>query len=192
MLKNEVIHIANMLCTSCSYLVQAELRNLELKAEEITFCRYRIQFDSEQLSLQEIDQHLRKFGFYLAKSRNEILLGKIKKHAIDVIYHMSNQNSVVQKSDYLVEMMDMSYQSIARIFRKYEPITLEKYLILLKIERIKDLLNNDTYTLSEIAYMMDYSSVQYLSTQFKKYTGSTVSEYKEHPEGNRKPLDKLY
>jgi len=69
---------------------------------------------------------------------------------------------------------------LSTLFSKYEVLTLEKYIISQKIERIKQQIIENEYSLSEIAYMMNYSSVQYLSTQFKKETGMTVTKFKEN------------
>ncbi|NPA68230.1 MAG: helix-turn-helix transcriptional regulator, partial [Chlorobi bacterium] len=73
----------------------------------------------------------------------------------------------------------LNYRYLSKIFSNHEPVTLEKYIIKEKIKKIKQLITEDEFTLSEIVYMMDYSSVQYLSAQFKKETGLTVTEYKE-------------
>jgi AraC-like DNA-binding protein len=86
----------------------------------------------------------------------------------------------------------LSYQQLSKLFSKYEAVTLERYIILNKIERIKELIMQDEYTLSEIAYMMDYSSVQYLSNQFKKETGYSVTEYKKLGLNLKKPVENLY
>ncbi len=150
-----------------------------------------IKYNEEQLSVDNISLLLENTGFSLTKSPNEIITDKIKKAIIDLVFHMNNMNSIVQKSEYLVEILDMNYAKISRIFKKETSMTLEKYIILVKTERIKDMLENDEYSLSEIAYMMDYSSVQYLSTQFKKVTGVTVSDYKTSDTVKRIPLDKL-
>ena len=83
--------------------------------------------------------------------------------------------TIVRKSDYLVEMLGMPYHQLSRIFSKYRAITIEKHLINLKIARIKELIAEGEYTLSEIAYMMDYSSVQHLSMQFKKIVITSYS-----------------
>jgi YesN/AraC family two-component response regulator len=91
-----------------------------------------------------------------------------------------------------VEKMGISYQQISKIFSKYEPITLERYSILVKIEKVKEMIWSDEFSLSEIAYMMDYSSVQYLSNQFKKETGYSVTEYKKQGLNLRKSIDELY
>ncbi len=85
----------------------------------------------------------------------------------------------------------MTYNSLSKLFSERTGHTLEKYIILLKIEKAKELLSYNEYTLSEIAYMMGYSSVQYLSNQFRQITGYTVSEYKTKGISDRRPLDKL-
>ena len=77
------------------------------------------------------------------------------------------------------------------MFSEHEQHTLEKYIILQKIERIKHLIDNDELTLCEIAYLMDYSSVQYLSNQFKSNTGMTVSQYKDSDRSSKLPIDQL-
>ncbi len=82
--------------------------------------------------------------------------------------------------------------NFSRIFSSNQNITLEKFIILNKIERIKELIDQEEFTLSEIAYMMDYSSVQYLSNQFKQLTGMTVSEYRESDRSSKKAIDNLY
>jgi AraC-like DNA-binding protein len=105
---------------------------------------------------------------------------------------MNNVDSIARKSDYLVEKTGLSYPYLSRIFSNHEHITLEKYIILNKIERIKELIDQEELTLSEIAFNMDYSSVQYLSNQFKQMTGMTVSDYKESDRSSKIPIDQLY
>jgi len=132
-----------------------------------------------------------KYGLEVIKDKELILVEQIKQSVIELIHYMNNMNSVVRKSEYLVEKLGKSYSHLSRVFSKHEPITLEKYIILIKIERIKELIDQDDYTLSEIAYMMDYSSVQYLSNQFKKITGYSVTDYKNAPEGKKRYLDEI-
>ena len=105
---------------------------------------------------------------------------------------MNNVDSIVRKSEYLVEKLGLSYSYLSRIFSSQEHITLEKYIILNKIERTKELIDQEELTLSEIAFIMDYNSVQYLSSQFKQSTGMTVSEYRESDRSTKRPIDQLY
>ena len=133
-----------------------------------------------------------EIGLDVIESREMIMVERIKQAVIELIHHLNNVDSVVRKSDYLVEKLGYSYQHLSKTFSAQEPVTLERYIILQKIERIKQLIDNGEFTLSEIAFMMDYSSVQYLSNQFHKVTGMTVSEYKASDRSSKKPIDKLY
>jgi AraC-like DNA-binding protein len=117
-------------------------------------------------------------GFIVIQDKNLIKVEKIKRSVYELIQLLNNQNSIIQKSEFLIERLGMSYPSISKLFSKYEDITLEKYIIKHKIEKIKELIDSEDYTLSEIAYIMDYSSVQHLSTQFKKETGYSFTKYK--------------
>ena len=142
--------------------------------------------------MEDIRNVLVGLGTDLIESREKRLVEEIKLAVIELIHHMNNVDSIVRKSEYLVEKIGLSYAYLSRIFSSQENITLEKYVILNKIERIKELIDQQEYTLSEIAFMMDYSSVQYLSSQFRLITGMTVSEYKESDRSSKKPLDRLY
>jgi len=96
-----------------------------------------------------------------------------------LVHYANNNNSIIRNSDYLVDKIGKSYQYLSSLFVEYENRTLEKFIIAHKIERTKVLLLQNEMSLSEIAYQMGYSSVQYLSNQFKKTTGITVSEFKK-------------
>jgi AraC family transcriptional regulator len=109
---------------------------------------------------------------------------------IELVHH-TTYNAMVRNSDYLVERFGMSYPYISSLFSKHQNTTLEKFIIVHKIEKVKELIEYGELTLSEIAYMMGYSSVQYLSTQFRSVTGVSVTEYKAHPYAERKPIEKL-
>lgn len=147
--------------------------------------------DTTNIDEKKLTGILEKYGFDILTDKDLILVEQIKQAVIELIHYMNNMNSVVRKSEYLVEKLGKSYSHLSRVFSTYEPVTLEKYIILQKIERIKDLIDQDEYTLSEIAYMMDYSSVQYLSNQFKKITGNSVTEYKNNPSGKKHFLNDI-
>lgn len=190
-MKTETIYIKGMICTSCKHLVKLLLEEEGVMFKRLQVGQAEISFDDRIMNLEAIDKILIPYGFSIIKAQDDLLVDRIKQTVVDLIYHMNNMNSIVQKSEYMVEMLNMNYDKISREFRKHEPITLEKFIIRVKIERIKELLEQADYTLSEIAYMMDYSSVQHLSAQFKKVTGITVSDYKNCDECGRIPLDKL-
>jgi AraC family transcriptional regulator len=130
-------------------------------------------------------------GFELLTDPEDELVERIRIAAIELIHYASNVNSLIRNSDYISERLQMPYDKLSRIFSKKKSVTLEAYLIKLKIEKAKELIASDKYTLSEISYMLEYSSVQYLSNQFKKVTGVTVSQFKESPNTFRIPIEDL-
>lgn len=181
-----------MVCQCCLRVIREELEKAGVTVNEINLGRASVSFDENELSVEHIRKVLQGLGTDLVASRDSRLVEEIKLAVIELIHHMNNVDSMVRKSEYLVEKLGLSYAYLSRIFSTHEQITLEKYIILNKIERIKELIDQDEFTLSEIAFMMDYSSVQYLSNQFKNSTGMTVSEYKESDRSSKKAIDKLY
>jgi AraC-like DNA-binding protein len=181
-------HVKNLNLKTAAMLLSDKLEDMGFEVVRIVpgIITLKEISDDEEKKFNEI---LNKYGFEIIKDRDQILVEEIKQAVIELIHYMNNMNSVVRKSEYIVEKLGKSYSHLSRVFSKHEPITLEKYIILQKIERIKELIDQDEYTLSEIAYMMDYSSVQYLSNQFKKITGYSVTEYKHDPEGKKNFLD---
>ena len=139
-----------------------------------------LSYDPALLTESTLEQLLNKYRMEIIRDRDEQLVEGIKIAVHELIHQLNNVNSIIQRSDYLVDKLGRSYQYLSKLFSKYEPQTLEKYIILQKIERVKTLIDHDELTLSEIAYIMEYSSVQYLSNQFKQITGISVTEYKQN------------
>jgi len=168
-----------------------ELENAGVKVIIIRAGYANIQFDSKIISLTKISKIIEDLGMELIKSRDQKIVEQIKTAVIELIHQSNNVNSIVRKSEYMVEKLNLSYQHLSKLFSKHEAITIEKYIILNKIERVKELIDSDEYSLSEISYMMDYSSVQYLSNQFKKETNMSVSEYKKSDKSIKRTLDTI-
>ena len=186
----ETLHIKNMMCECCVRVVKEDLAALGLIVESVVLGKAVVLIDTERTSLRQVSEALAKLGMGLIAGREDMIVEQTKQAVVDLIHRMNNVNAIVQKSEYLVGKLGLSYQQLSRLFSKHEGMTLEKYIILHKIERIKELIDQNEFTLSEIAYMMDYSSVQYLSSQFRKYTGYTVSDYKAGA-GSRISLHRL-
>jgi len=180
-----------MLCHCCLKLIEIVFKQHDILVKNVGPGYAEVFYDDEKYSLKDINAILEQYGMGLIKSREEQIVEKIKQSVTELIFESGNINSILRKSDYLVEKLAMSYQQMSKIFSKHENITLERYIIKNKIEKIKELIDSGEYSLSEIAYMMDYSSVQYLSNQFKKETGMTVSEYKKSRKNNKKSIDQL-
>ena len=115
---------------------------------------------------------------------------KIKNRIIDLV-HNKNSNLQITLSDYLVQELHQDYSALSNLFSQVEGITIEKYYIIQKIEKVKELLVYDELSLSEIAFQLNYSSVAYLSNQFKKVTGLTPSHFKRMQTIKRRPLEEL-
>ncbi len=174
-----------MLCDCCLKVIGllAEKHGFNLvksRLGEIT-----VEYDTEHLTLQDITDIFKTSGFEIIEDKETHLIEDIKRVVIELVHH-STYNAMVRNSDFIVGKFNMSYPHLSTVFSHHEGITLEKYIIMQRIEKVKELIQLDELSLSEIAYMMGYSSVQYLSTQFKKITGYSVSEYKALPEKERK------
>ena len=189
---SETLFVRNLVSSCCMILLCERLEDAGITVNDIQPGRVSINYDPARHDHESISGILGGIGMELLESREKVLVERIKQAVIELIHHMNNVDSIVRKSDYLVEKLGYSYQHLSKTFSSHEPATLERYVILQKIERIKELIDNQEYTLSEIAYMMDYSSVQYLSNQFRKITGMTVSEYKLSDRSSKKPIDNIY
>ena len=139
---------------------------------------------------QDLEKSLTTLGFELICDRKSRIIEQIKAVIIDLI---QNQNGELLQnlSDVLREKLQQDYNYLSRLFSDVEGITIEKYFISQKIEKVKELLVYDELNLSEIAYRLNYSSVAYLSSQFKKITGLTPSHFKKIGSRRRKPLDQV-
>ncbi|MDP1622401.1 MAG: AraC family transcriptional regulator [Bacteroidales bacterium] len=184
------LHVKNMVCSCCIHLLRKELSTDGVDIQEIKMGMIVLSIDRQKTSWKKIERILGSYGFEIIRDKEKMLVDQIKQAVIDLV-HNSTFNAMVRNSDYLVERFGMSYPYISSLFSKKENITLEKFIILHKIEKVKELIEYGELTLSEIAYMMGYSSVQYLSTQFKSVTGLSVTEFKVTPDNRRSGLDKV-
>ena len=144
----------------------------------------------QENELEKLRKALVDYGFELIDDTKSQLIEKIKNTVIQSIHH-SNEDLKINYSEYIESHLNRDYAYLSSLFSEVEGTTIEKYVILQKIERVKELLVYDELTLSEIAYQMGYSNVAYLSNQFKKVTGLTPSHFKQVKENKRKPLDKI-
>lgn len=184
--------LQNMASKSCIKLIELFFLHKEsVHVKTVFLGETNLVFDSTKISEKEIVQCFQQLGFNVINDPEVEIVEKIKVAAIELIYYANNTNSLIRNSDYISERVQLPYEKISKIFSKITNTTLEKYVILLKIEKAKELLLKNDYTLSEIAYMLGYSSVHYLSNQFKKVTGFSVSQYKSLDEPQRIPLENL-
>jgi len=169
-----------MSCHCCLKVVRSLLERQGVTVDKIMLGEVDITYDPENVDLNVISKLLEQEGFELVADREEQLVEQIKATIIELVHH-TTFNAMVRNSDFLVERFNLSYQYISGIFSKHATTTIEKFIILQKIEKVKELIQYGELTLSEIAFMMGYSSVQYLSTQFKSITGFSVTDFKKEP-----------
>jgi AraC-like DNA-binding protein len=186
----EKLHIKNMVCDRCKMVVKAELEKLGYHPVSVELGEVILEKELSADEKTKIDKNLQTLGFSIIDDKKSRLIEKIKNLIIELVHR---QNSVLKTnlSDYLSSQLNHDYNYITNLFTEVEGTTIEKYFIAQKIEKVKELLVYDELTLSEIAWQLNYSSVAYLSSQFKKVTGLTPSHFKNIREQKRKPLDKV-
>ena len=192
MINRKTYFLRNMVCSCCSTLLRERLEKAGFTVPEIKPGEVTVEWNGSLLSEERVSGIINELGFEIIHDKNIRLVEQIKLAVIELIHELNNTNSIIRKSDYLVEKLGMSYQQLSKTFSQHEPVTLERFIILHKIEKIKDLIDSGEYTMSEIAWMMDYSSVQHLSAQFRQITGLTPSDYKKSDHSLRISLDSLY
>ncbi|PCJ85579.1 MAG: AraC family transcriptional regulator [Flavobacteriales bacterium] len=186
-METAILHIKNMVCQRCIMAVKDVLDNLNMKTLDVSLGEAKVkgEFDRNKVKLA-----LENIGFELIDDQKSKTIEEIKRLIINDIHH-SEEPLNVNYSDYISEQIGKDYHYLSTLFSSLENTTIEKYIILQKIERVKELLVYGELTVSEISWQMGYSSVQHLSSQFKKVTGLTTSHFKELGEKKRKPIDKL-
>ena len=179
-----------MVCNRCIMVVRDELKNLGYMPVRLALGEVEFNGDLSDHDKYRINEKLQTFGFELIDDRKSRLIGRINSLIIELVHHQNSQLKI-NLSDYLSSKLHHDYSYLSNLFSEVEGITIEKYYITHKIERVKELLIYDELTLSQIAIELNYSSVAHLSNQFKKVTGLTPSYFKNLKIEKRKPLDEL-
>lgn len=187
----KTLYIKNMCCARCSTVVRIEMEHLGIEVLAIDIGTLKIKYNRKAIGLNQIRNALEKHDLGIVENQEEIVIVKIKRLLYDMVNH-NGQDLFPKKFSILIsEKLGHNYSHLSRLFTKHENTTIEKYLILLKIERVKELLEYDEQTLSDISKLLAYSSTQHLSRQFKLTTGISVSEYKKFLQVRRMPHDKI-
>jgi AraC-like DNA-binding protein len=129
-------------------------------------------------------------GLELMDDKKSMLIEKIKNVIIEMV-HYSDEMPKVNYSDYISQKLGQDYTHMSKIFSEVKGITIEHFIIFHKIEKVKELLLYDELNLTQISYILDYSSVAHLSKQFKKVTGLTPSYFKQLKTQRRNNLDSI-
>ena len=187
---NTIIHIKNMVCPRCISAVTNIMEELHIPFSVIKLGEVELASSLSEETKNAFSKALQNFGFSLIDNRKSQLIEQMKTLVINKIHYASEELDF-KWADYIGDNINLDYKYLSSLFSSVESITFEQYIINQKIERIKELLVYDELTLSEISFKLNYSSVAYLSNQFKKLTGMTPSEFKKGTNKNRKSLDDI-
>lgn len=185
------LYIKNMVCDRCVLVVRQLLNQLELGYKNIQMGQVELTEEPTLVKLDAFRTSLLTTGFELLDDKKAKLVEQIKNTIISLVQGYGEEDFNKTLSAILEEKLQLDYHHFTSLFSAVEGITIEKYAILQRIEKVKELLMYDELSLSEISYQLGYSSVQHLSQQFKRITGLTPSQFKQLKENNRKSLDKI-
>jgi YesN/AraC family two-component response regulator len=171
------LYIKNMVCIRCIMVVKSELEKLGLHYSSVDLCEAEIIEDISPGQRERLAIALKKTGLELMRDKNKILVERMKAVIIDLVHNTDDQIKI-NLSDYLSKKLNYNYTYLGNLFSEAKGITIEKYYLAHKIEKVKELLVYDELNITEIAWKLHYSSVAHLSNQFKKMTGLTPSQFK--------------
>ena len=177
------LFIKNMVCNRCNMMISNLLKSQGFTVESIQLGKIIVKEHSQNNYIR-LEKELNHLGFYLIQDPSKILVEKIKIILIQSL----------DKSDILSKLeteVGKSYSVLSKTFSKSEGITLEKYLINLKIEKTKEYIQLKQLNFSEIAYSLNYKNSSHLAKQFKQLTGMSMTEFKNLHSHNRKELDRI-
>ncbi|WP_149274201.1 helix-turn-helix domain-containing protein [Pareuzebyella sediminis] len=184
-----IFHVRNMVCNRCIKVLRSELSNKNIELLEIELGKLKINI-KEAKDSEIIESVLRSNGFELIDSPEKQLVEQVKIELLKLLrklpLHMQRN-----LSKHLQEKLNLEYSKISKIFSLKEKITIEKYFIKLKIEKVKELIQTRAYNFTEIAQLLDYSHINHLSRQFKREMKMSLSDYKKQQKNSRIPLDKI-
>ncbi|MCK9448247.1 MAG: AraC family transcriptional regulator [Bacteroidales bacterium] len=184
------LYIKNMVCNRCIMVVRQEMEKLGHTVQHIELGEVVVAEELNDSQKELAGRTLAALGFELIDDKKARIIEKIKVLIIDLVHYQHNMLKY-NISELLSRELNHEYSYISRLFSEVEGVTIEKYFIAQKIEKVKELLVYDELTLSEIAEMLNYSSVAYLSNQFKKVTGLTPTHFKNLKQAKRIPLDQV-
>lgn len=184
------LYIKNMVCSRCKMVVKSEIEKGGLQPVVIELGEVEIKETLTSKQLQQLNTSLKALGFELIDDKKIQTIEKIKNAIVTLVHHSDNDIKT-NLSAYITSQIHQDYNYLSNLFSEVEGTTIEKYFITHRIEKVKELLVYDELSLSEIAFQLGYSSLAYLSNQFKKITGLTPSYFKSLKEHKRRNIEEL-
>ncbi|MGB3454708.1 MAG: helix-turn-helix domain-containing protein [Moheibacter sp.] len=183
------LQIKNMVCPRCVMAVQNLFDSLGIDFIEVRLGEVLLENDLNPNQKTEIQKGLQQLGFELLDDKNSALINQIKTLIIGLIQNEKELN--LNLSSFLSKKLNRDYSQLSKLFSSTVGITIEQFTILQKIEKVKELLIYDELSLKEIAFRLGYGSTAYLSSQFKKVSGLTPTEFKKLTGIKRKSIDEI-
>uniref|UniRef100_UPI00404B641E helix-turn-helix domain-containing protein n=2 Tax=Flavobacterium sp. TaxID=239 RepID=UPI00404B641E len=184
------LFIQNMVSLRCKMLVKSELNKLGIAYTYVELGEVNLLNPISESVKLILKAELHKSGLELIHDKTAVLIEKIINIVVEMV-HYSDEIPNVNFSTFLSEKMGKDYHKMAEIFSKTKGVTIEHFIIIHKVEKIKELIIYDDLNLTEIAFKMHYSSVAHLSKQFKQITGLTPSFFKSLSKRVRTNLEDL-
>jgi YesN/AraC family two-component response regulator len=179
-----------MVCSRCKMVVKAEIEKAGLQTVSVELGEIELKDKPTKAQTEVLKQSLKLLGFEVIDDKKIRTIEKIKNAIVTLVHH-TDRDIKTNLSSYITDRVHQDYHYLSNLFSEVEGTTIEKYFIAHKIEKVKELLVYNELTLSEIADQMGYSSVAYLSNQFKKITGLTPSYFKSLKEHKRRNIEEL-
>ncbi len=184
------LYIKNMVCGRCKMVVKQLFESAGLNPVSVELGEVELTKALTGGQKAKVTKALQLMGFDIINDQKSRTIEKIKTLIVELVHDQNNSLSV-NLSEYLSERLNKDYSMLSHLFSEVEASTIEKYFIAQKIEKVKELLVYDELSLSEIAFQLNYSSVGYLSNQFKKITGFTPTHFKKLKGKKRKQLEDI-
>jgi len=185
------LYIKNMVSLRCKLVVKAELEKLKLQHHIVELGEVEIMKDHlTKEKYDELKAALHKSGLELMDDERAILVERIKNIIVEMV-HYTDELPKVNFSDLLSEKLKLPYPKLSALFSEVKGITIEHFILIHRIERVKELIIYNELNLTEIADKLNFSSISHLSTSFKKVTGLTPSFFKAMKHKRRTVLENL-
>ncbi len=188
----EELFIKNMVCSRCIRTVEKIFSGAGVKPEGVVLGRATLKSSPSEDQLNLITKGLHEEGFELLDDKQSRIVERIKTLLISEIHYQQGiKKESVNFSDFLARALEHDYSYLSKLFSAVEGITIEKYMITQKIERVKELIIYDEMNIQEISHLLNYSSSQHLSNQFRQVTGMTPTRFKQTHSHERRHLDHI-
>lgn len=179
-----------MVSNRCKMAVKEELKKLGLHFIVVDLGEVEIMENMTPAQQEQLQRALLVSGLEIMDDKRAVLIERVKTVIMEMIHH-SDESPKMNYSDFISEKLNYDYTYLSNLFSEVKGITIQQFIIIHKIERVKELLLYDELSLTEISYKLHYSSVAHLSNQFKKVTGLSPSVFKQLKNKRRSPIEEI-